>query len=130
MKPHLSFVLRIAALYNIAWGACQVLAPNSFFELMGMEPINHPMVWQGMGMVIGLYGLAYYWASFDYIRHWPIVAIGLMGKVFGPLGFVFNYIQGTAPASFGYTLITNDLIWWLPFAMMINHARRAGFPLR
>jgi hypothetical protein len=32
--------------------------PNSFFELMGMTPMNHPMVWQGLGMVIGLYGLA------------------------------------------------------------------------
>jgi hypothetical protein len=46
MNQQLSFVLRIAALYNIAWGAWQVLAPNSFFALMGMEPINHPMVWQ------------------------------------------------------------------------------------
>ncbi len=51
MNSRLASVLRIAALYNIAWGAWQVLAPNSFFELMGMEPINHPMVWQGMGMV-------------------------------------------------------------------------------
>jgi hypothetical protein len=107
-----------------------VLAPDSFFALMGMTPMNHPMVWQGLGMVIGLYGLAYYWASYDYIRHWPIVMIGLMGKVFGPLGYIYNIAMGTAPASFGYTLIPNDLIWWIPFVMMINHARKAGFPLR
>ncbi|MEY3385794.1 MAG: hypothetical protein RIR53_605 [Bacteroidota bacterium] len=81
-------------------------------------------------MVIGLYGLAYYWASFDYVRHWPIVAIGMMGKVFGPIGYVFNILMGTAPVLFGYTLITNDLLWWAPFVMMLNHARKAGFPLR
>jgi hypothetical protein len=56
--------------------------------------------------------------------------IGLMGKVFGPLGYIYNIAMGTAPASFGYTLIPNDLIWWIPFVMMINHARKAGFPLR
>ena len=126
----LSTVLRIAAVYNIVWGAWQVLLPNSFFELMGMTPMNHPMVWQGLGMVIGLYGLAYYWASFDYVRHWPIVAIGLMGKVFGPIGYVFNILMGTATVGFGYTLIPNDIIWWIPFVMMLNHARKAGFPLR
>jgi hypothetical protein len=126
----LSTVLRIAAVYNIVWGAWQVLLPNSFFELMGMTPMNHPMVWQGLGMVIGLYGLAYYWASFDYVRHWPIVAIGMMGKVFGPIGYVFNILMGTATVGFGYTLIPNDIIWWIPFVMMLNHARKAGFPLR
>jgi hypothetical protein len=130
LNPRLSTVLRIAAVYNIVWGAWQVLLPNSFFELMGMTPMNHPMVWQGLGMVIGLYGLAYYWASFDYVRHWPIVAIGLMGKVFGPIGYVFNILMGTATVGFGYTLIPNDIIWWIPFVMMLNHARKAGFPLR
>jgi hypothetical protein len=130
LNPRLSTVLRVAAVYNIVWGAWQVLAPNSYFDLMGMTPLNHPMVWQGLGMVIGLYGLAYYWASFDYVRHWPIVAIGMMGKVFGPIGYVFNILMGTAPVSFGYTLITNDLLWWAPFVMMLNHARKAGFPLR
>lgn len=129
-RQWLSTTLRIAATYNLLWGAWQILAPLSFFSAMGMEPINHPMIWQGMGMIIAVYGVAYFWASFDYIRHWPIVAVGMMGKVFGPLGFVFNIVMGTAPWSFGYTLIPNDLIWWIPFTLMLLDARRAGFPLR
>lgn len=130
LRPRLRQILVLAAIYNLVWGAWQVLAPLSFFSLLGMEPINHPMIWQGMGMVIGVYGLAYYWASFDYIRHWPIVAVGLLGKVFGPAGFVFQYLQGAAPVEFAYTLFTNDLIWWLPFTLMLADARKAGFPLR
>jgi hypothetical protein len=126
----LSRTLLIAALYNILWGAWQVLAPQSFFSLLGMEPVNYPMIWQGMGMVIGVYGLAYFWASYDYIRHWPIVAVGFLGKIFGPLGFVFNYLQGQAPAAFGYTLLSNDLVWWIPFALMLWDAKKANFPLR
>lgn len=128
-RPWLSRILVIAAFYNLLWGAWQVLAPQSFFQLLGMEPINYPMIWQGMGMVIGVYGLGYYWASFDYIRHWPIVAVGFLGKIFGPLGFVFNYLQGTAPAAFGYNLLINDLIWWVPFGLMVWDAKKAGFPL-
>ena len=98
--------------------------------LTGMEPINHPMVWQGMGMVIGVYGLGYWWASYDPVRHWPIVAVGFLGKIFGPLGFLFNYISGNVPLSFISTLITNDFIWWIPFLIILKQAAKAGWPLK
>lgn len=118
----MKLILKLAAVYNILWGAWVVLFPQHFFEMVGMEPINHPMVWQGMGMVIGVYGLGYWWASFDPIKHWPIVAVGFLGKIFGPLGFVFNYLNGDAPGAFGYMLISNDLIWWIPFFIILKKA--------
>ena len=55
--------------------------------------------------------LGYWWASYNPVKHWPIVAVGFLGKIFGPIGFVMNYVQGILPVAFGYTLITNDLIW-------------------
>ena len=121
--------LRLAAIYNLAWGAWAIFFPNDFFYFTGMELPRHPMIWQGMGMVIGVYGLGYWWASADAIRHWPIVAVGFLGKIFGPLGFVFNYWQGAVPGAFGYTLITNDLVWWIPFFLILKAAHRAGWPL-
>lgn len=93
-------VLKLAAIYNVIWGAWVVLFPFHFFELVGMEPINHPMIWQGMGMVIGVYGLGYWWASYSPVRHWPIIVVGMLGKIFGPLGFFFNYLSGDAPGGF------------------------------
>ncbi len=54
----MTLVLKLAAAYNIFWEAWVVLFPQHFFELTGMELLNHPMIWQGMGMVIGVYGLA------------------------------------------------------------------------
>jgi hypothetical protein len=122
--------LKLAALYNLLWGAWVVLFPNAFFDLVGMESPTHPMIWQGMGMVIGVYGLGYWWASYNPVRHWPIVAVGFLGKIFGPLGFVFNYLQDIVPGAFAYTLITNDLIWWIPFGIILLKAHRAGWPLR
>lgn len=113
-------VLRLAAVYNLIWGAWVVLFPHHFFELVGMEPMVHPMVWQGMGMVIGVYGLGYWWASYNPIRHWPIVAVGFLGKIFGPFGFLLNYLTGEVPFSFFYTLITNDFIWWVPFFLILK----------
>jgi hypothetical protein len=115
-------VLKLAAIYNLLWGAWVVLFLNHFFELVGMEQPLHTMIWQGMGMVIGVYGIGYWWAAKDPLTHWPIVAVGFLGKIFGPLGFVMNYAAGDIPFGFFYTLITNDFIWWIPFLMILKKA--------
>ena len=120
----MKLTLKLAGIYNLLWGAWVVLFPNQFFELVDMEPLNHPMVWQGMGMVIGVYGLGYYWASYNPMVHWPIVAVGALGKLFGPIGFVFNYWQGAVPGSFIYTIIPNDLIWWIPFFIILKNVHQ------
>jgi hypothetical protein len=123
-RPWLRTVLRIAAVYNILWGLWVGLFPQQFFRLLGIPEIDYPMVWQGMGMVIGVYGLGYWWAAADYIRHWPMVAVGLLGKVLGPLGFAAHWLVGMTYPQFGYALIPNDLIWWFPFGLMLWDAYR------
>ena len=125
----MKLTLRLAAIYNFLWGAWVILFPAHFFQITGMDVPAQLMIWQGMGMVIGVYGLGYWWASFAPVRHWPIVAVGFIGKILGPIGFVFNYITGKVPAAFGYTLITNDLIWWIPFFLILRKAFLAGWPL-
>ncbi len=122
--------LKAAAIYNIIWGLWVVLFPLHFFELTGMAKPTYPVIWQGMGMVIGLYGLGYWWASYDAIRHWPIIAVGLLGKIFGPIGFFINYFMGLVPAAFGFTLITNDLIWWIPFFLILKATHKNKWVLR
>lgn len=116
----MKLTLKLAAFYNIIWGAWVILFPNHFFLLVGMEPLNHPLVWQGMGMVIGVYGIGYWWASYNPLRHWPIVAVGFLGKIFGPIGFFINYYNDLVPFEFIYTLITNDFIWWIPFFLILR----------
>ncbi len=79
-------------------------------------------------MIVGVYGIGYLAASADPIRHWPIVLVGFLGKIFGPLGYAMGVMQGDVPPAFGVTLPTNDLVWWVPFGMMLYHAAKAhGF---
>ncbi len=122
----MSLTLRVAGIYNLLWGAWVVLFPAHFFILTGMERPSQLMIWQGMGMVIGVYGLGYWWAAQNPTVHWPIVMVGMLGKIFGPLGFIFNYLSGQVPFAFFYTLITNDFIWWIPFTMILLEAKRTG----
>jgi small multidrug resistance pump len=124
-RPAMRIWLAAAGLYNLAWGAWVVLAPDAFPRLVGMEPFTGAGrgVWQCLGMVIGVFGVGYLCASRDPVRHWPIVLVGLLGKIFGPVGFVWTASRGEIPWSFGATIPTNDLLWWIPFAWILLAAR-------
>ena len=128
-KSWMHVVLRLAAVYNLLWGGWVILFPNAFFDLVGMAQPTHPMIWQGMGMVIGVYCRVVWWAAAIPIKHWPIVAVGFLGKIFGPLGFVFNFLSDHVPGVFAYTLITNDFIWWIPFFLILKEVKKGGWTL-
>jgi peroxiredoxin len=119
--------LRGAAAYNVLWGAWAVLLPGQFWRLVGMDAPNYPFLWQCIGMIVGVYGVGYWIAARDPVRHWPIVLVGLLGKVLGPVGFLDAWlVREMVPARFGVVLLTNDLLWWAPFGMILAHAWRRG----
>ncbi|MFG0276220.1 MAG: hypothetical protein ACF8QF_14315, partial [Phycisphaerales bacterium] len=120
----MTVTLLLAAAYNLLWGMAVVARPNLAFDLMGVERPLYPQIWQCVGMIVGVYGIGYAVAAFAPLHHWPIVLVGLLGKVFGPIGFVQAAAAGTFPWSFGWTIITNDLIWWIPFALILRSAWR------
>lgn len=117
-------VLWAAAIYNLAWGGFVVLYPELPFRWAGMPPPNYPELWQCIGMMVGVYGVAYALAARDPLRYWPIVLAGLLGKVLGPIGFLDAALAGRLPWRAGWTIVSNDLIWWLPFAAMLAAAWR------
>lgn len=117
------FTLLAAATYNIIWGAWVVLFPTHVFAWTSMEQPLYPMIWQSVGMIVGVYGLGYAIAAFDPDRHWPIVLVGFLGKIFGPIGFVYHYSLGNFPISFWWITLFNDLIWIIPFALILWSAK-------
>lgn len=115
--------LLAAGLYNLLWGAAVVLWPKGLVDLAGLEMTSAGLaIWQCLGMVIGVYGIGYLAASLDPLKHWPITLVGLLGKIFGPIGFVWTASRGEIPWSFGWTILTNDLLWWIPFGLILRGA--------
>ena len=111
-----------AGIYSLIWGAYVVLFPNSFFNLLEMPVPTYIELWQCIGMIVGVYGIGYIAAAANPSKHWPIVLVGLLGKIFGPIGFAQSLITGKLPLKFGVTILTNDLIWWIPFFIILKHA--------
>lgn len=123
-------VLWIAGIYNLMWGAFVVLFPLAPFRWAGMPLPNYPQIWQCVGMIVGVYGVGYIIAAHHPLRHWPIVLVGLLGKILGPFGMAWSLWQNTLPKVAALTCATNDLIWWIPFGLILYHAGWHWWPQR
>lgn len=110
----------LAGAYNIAWGIFSAADPQWLFRYAGMPLSNHPEIFACLAMVVGIYGLLY-WV----VVLWPedgfaIAAVGLLGKVLGPIGLARLIATGAWPLRSLILCVTNDLIWWAPFVMYLR----------
>ncbi|WP_147869372.1 peroxiredoxin-like family protein [Stieleria maiorica] len=124
----MTHVLIAAAIYNLVWGGWVVLRPMDLFDITGIDRPIYPGIWQCVGMIVGVYGVGYAIAARDPYRHWPIVLVGFLGKTFGPLGMAYQWLvlppgaPGRLPMEWAIVNLTNDLIWWVPFGMILFQA--------
>jgi hypothetical protein len=87
-----------------------------------MPLLNHPPIFACLGMVVGLYGILYLEIARAPERGWLLAAVGLIGKVLGPLGLAQLIWAGQWPWQSAILCLTNDLLWWIPFALYIRDA--------
>ena len=109
------FVFGAAAIYNIAFGAWAILRPMDFFNWFELELPTHAYLWSCLGMVIGVYGLGYAYIAWKPHRGDVIAALGLLGKVLGPVGWWLAVRRGDIPPRTFPMILFNDLLWWYPF---------------
>jgi len=119
-------LLKAAGLYNIIWGCWVVLFPNSFFLWFELALPTYPMIWQSVGMIVGVYGVGYYIAAENPQRHWPIILVGWLGKLFGPIGAIYYLLIGKLTPWFLLHNLTNDIIWLPFFTIIIYHILKNG----
>ena len=134
MTPYRTSLYRLifgaAAVYNIAFGLWAALTPLSFFAFFDLAPPLYPSIWACLGMVIGLYGLGYAYATANIERAAPFIAIGLLGKLLGPAGWILTVARGEWPIRTLTLILFNDVIWWLPFALFLLDSTRLAASLR
>ncbi len=111
-----------AGLYNIAWGVWSAIDPQWLFRFSGLPPLNHPAVFSCLAMVVGLYGVLYLEVAREPERGWALAAVGLAGKVLGPIGLSVLIVGGHWPPATMVLCLTNDLVWWLPFGLYLKDA--------
>jgi hypothetical protein len=115
-------VFCLAGIYNILWGLYAALDPQWLFRFAGLPDQNYPQIFACLGMVVGLYGIIYLEVARVPERGWLLAAIGLLGKILGPLGLAVLILTGQWPLATIILCLTNDLIWWVPFTRYLIDA--------
>jgi hypothetical protein len=115
-------VFLLAGLYNVAWGIYAAVDPQWLFRYADMEPARYPEVFSCLGMVVGLYGVLYFSVALVPERGWLVAAVGLAGKLLGPIGIAYLVWSGRWPVSTVLVCVANDIIWWIPFALYLYDA--------
>src|SRR5262245_52048006 len=115
-------VFAAAGAYNIRWGLWSAIDPQWLMRFAGMPPANYPAIFACLGMVVGLYGVLYLDVARVPERGWLVAAVGLTGKVLGPIGMVQLIRSGGWPPSAFVLCLTNDVVWWLPFGLYLVDA--------
>jgi hypothetical protein len=108
------FSFWLAVFYNILWGCGVILFPSVPFRLINM-PLPDPtglLLWQCIGMFVLVYAAGYFFLALDPLRYAPFALVAVLGKIFGPIGWVYGYWLGQLPLETGLTIITNDILWW------------------
>src|SRR5262245_33978729 len=108
-------VFALAALYNASWGLYAAIDPQWLFRFAGMQLINHPSIFACVGMVVGVYAILYAEVARAPERGFLLAAVGLLGKVLGPMGLFVLIGTGEWPWRSIVLCVTNDFIWWIPF---------------
>lgn len=114
-----------AAIYNLAWGVFTALDPQWLFRFAEMPPANYPEIFACLGMVVGLYGILYGEVAWRPEQGRLIAAVGLIGKILGPIGLVPLIASGRWPPASAVLCLTNDVIWLVPFGLYLYDANQA-----
>lgn len=122
MRPY-RILFSLAALYNLAFGLWAGLFPLHFFEIFDLVPPVYPSIWACLGMVVGIYATAYATVAWKPERGDLLVAIGFLGKILGPFGWLYSVSQNELPARTFPLVLFNDLIWWFPFLFYLCRGR-------
>ncbi len=123
--PTIQTMLKLAGLYNILWGVLVIIFPEAIFKFLEMPLPNYLELWQCIGMIVGVYGVGYFIAAQDPETHWPIILVGFLGKIFGPIGFIKALLIGSFPLKFLGVIVLNDLVWLIPFYYALIYAYEA-----
>jgi hypothetical protein len=111
-----------AGVYNIGWAAFSMADPQWLFRFARMPAANYPALFACLAMVIGLYGVLYFDVARRPEHGWLIAAVGLTGKVLGPIGMVWLIYTGGWPLRAIVLCATNDFVWWIPFLLYLRDA--------
>lgn len=118
----MKLVLLASCVHSGVWGVFIMAAPAMSAKVYGFSQVPHDVhLWQATGLFITLLAIGYGLAASNPIQHWGIVLIAFLAKVLGAIGMCSAVYREQVSPNVLWLLPFDDVIWWVPFAMIIRH---------
>ncbi len=121
-RPWMQYLLLAAGIYNILWGLIAFVRPNYFLTQLHIDFANSAMISKAVGFLEIVFGLAYLMASQKPFKHWLIIFVGFIVKLCIAIAYGYYMSRGLAPEQMKFMVIANDVIWLLPFGVILYRA--------
>ncbi len=112
-------VLCVAGLYCLVFAVVTVSWPAKAFELTGMHASGHHFLVQVIGLFYLVFGISYFLAARDPIRHWRIVLVCTLKIVVVVTAALFTWWRQILPTPMILLLVVDDALWLIPFLMIL-----------
>lgn len=122
--------LAAAGLYHLCFAIWANAWPHIWFDWMGLEQPNHPMLWRGVGLLAGVLGIGLLIAARNPIQNWLIVLVGFVKTIISTCAIGLAISQATLPLAALWVLVVDDLIWVIPLGRILwaSLQAHAGIP--
>lgn len=119
IEPWMRGLLLLAGVYNLGWGFFIYQFPGAFYQWSTMSVKSPPPVteWHGLGILF--FGALYILTAIYPLRLWFLLAAGLLFKILGGLWFYLYIMEKNINNRFLFHLIMNDLVWVIPFTVIL-----------
>ncbi len=128
-RPWMVSLLRVAGIYFIIWGISVVISPTWWFSVAHLKYPNYIPLWQYVGMVELVLGIGYFLAAANPLRHWVVILIGFLTKLFLTIGFFYDLNQGLLPPIIFNMAFTNGIIWLIPYGIILYSSFKMDYEL-
>ncbi len=124
-------VLISAGIYHLLFAIWANCWPNLFFDWIGIERLNHPIMWRAFGGAMGILGICFLYAARNPISHWRVIVVGFLKFSLALIAATVAIARGEIPLQAIWMFALDDLIWWLPFIAILWTCARTltGVPL-
>jgi peroxiredoxin/uncharacterized membrane protein len=112
-------VLLTAAVYSFIWGILIVVYPSLLFRSNALETPNYIFLWQTLGLAELIFGIGLFIASFAPFRHWALIFLALLFKIFASVIYFNSAFDNENLWSLTNYIFIDNIIWVVPFAMIL-----------
>ena len=119
-------LLQFAGMFNILAGLSMICFYHEGYKLLGISKPELIMPVQVMGILVSLFGVGYLIVASNPVENRNILVLGFLSKAISSLLALYYVAVGPLTLSFVPVLFFADIIYLLPFYVIIRKLRNVA----